>query len=121
MIKEIKTIDDFLDTIKSTKKDYNGKLEKCSVIVIDFFATWCGPCEMIAPKFDKLSEKYKTVGFYKINIDDMDIQEVVNSNNISSLPTFCLFKYGSCVAKIMGTDIEKIEKQIIQYLSKEEF
>ncbi|PIO68171.1 thioredoxin, partial [Teladorsagia circumcincta] len=46
-----------------------------SLIVIDFYATWCGPCKIMGPKFTKMSSEYPTVVFVKIDVDETDIVE----------------------------------------------
>jgi len=69
--------------------------------VVDVYATWCGPCKMMAPLFEELSkelgDKYK---FAKINIDEE--REVAIQYNVSSIPTLLFFKDGKVVAKETG-------------------
>ncbi|MBY0352877.1 thioredoxin [Candidatus Babeliales bacterium] len=71
-------------------------------VVIDIFATWCGPCRQMAPLFDELSkelaDQYK---FAKINIDDQ--RDLVVQYNVSSIPTFVFVKNGQMVGKETGS------------------
>ncbi len=70
-------------------------------VVIDMYATWCGPCKMMAPLFDQLAkdlgDKYK---FVKINIDEE--RDIAVKYNVSSIPTFLFLKDGQLVAKETG-------------------
>ncbi len=70
-------------------------------VVIDVYATWCGPCKMMAPLFEELSkelaESYK---FVKINIDEE--RDIAVQYNVSSIPTFLFIKGGNLVAKETG-------------------
>ncbi len=70
-------------------------------VVIDMYATWCGPCKMMAPVFDQLAKdmagQYK---FVKINIDEE--RDLAVQYNVSSIPTFLFLKDGKMVAKETG-------------------
>ena len=109
MVVEIKTIEQF----KSVVGDENTGL-----VIIDFFAQWCGPCKIIAPKFLKMSEKHTKVGFYKIDADNNEMQNICTACNIQSLPTFCFFLKGKYITNMAGADDKKLEKLIIQYTPK---
>ena len=87
MVKEIK------DT------EYNKVIEKGKV-VIDCFAPWCGPCKMISPVIDSLSEELKDTSFYKINVDDADI--ITRDYQIMSIPTILIFEDGKLIDKVVG-------------------
>ena len=76
-----------------------------------FTATWCGPCKMVAPIFERLAETsqtkaYENVGFVKIDIDDGD--EIARKYNIRSVPTFILFVDGT--EKQRTTGLQSIDK-----------
>ena len=97
--------------IKSTK-EFVSAISSAELVVIDFYAKWCGPCMRIAPQFEELGEKYKNVSFFKINTDIAGISDVCNICSIESLPTFCFFRDGKCIEKILGANISEIEKFI---------
>ncbi|KAF8904566.1 thioredoxin-like protein [Mucidula mucida] len=70
--------------------------------VIDFWATWCGPCRMISPIFKKFAEQepYSGVGFYTVDVDEQpDISQEVQ---VTAMPTFLAFKGGNKIGQSMG-------------------
>lgn len=82
------------------------------VTVIDFFATWCGPCKMLAPTFEKLAEEYEgKAKFFKIDIDKE--MEIARELSIMSVPTIMIYKDGKDVDKIVGVATEDILKNKI--------
>lgn len=109
MVKEIQNIDDFKSAISSGKT---------GLVVIDFYADWCGPCKMIAPKYAKLAEKYPNIGFYKLNSDKNETAKICEICEISALPTFCFFKGGKYLTKMVGANDSNLENIIIQNLPK---
>ncbi len=77
-------------------------------VVIDFFATWCGPCKKIAPTYEKLSETFTNVSFFKVDVDESP--ELVNIYDISAMPTFIFLKDAQLVKKVEGADMEGLEE-----------
>ncbi|XP_065104777.1 thioredoxin b [Paramisgurnus dabryanus] len=84
------------------------------LVVVDFTATWCGPCQMIKPIFAAMSddEKFKDVVFLKVDVDDA--QEVAASCDIKCMPTFQFYKNGAKIDEFSGANkdqlVEKIHK-----------
>ncbi|WP_338982016.1 thioredoxin [Spiroplasma endosymbiont of Eupeodes luniger] len=72
----------------------NGK------VIIDFYADWCGPCKMLAPIFEQLSDEIKEVSFVKVDIDES--QELAQRFNISSIPTLLIFDDGQLKRTLNG-------------------
>ena len=71
------------------------------VCLVDFFATWCGPCTMLAPTIEELSEEFSgSVKFFKIDIDKFP--DLAMEYKIMSIPTVILFKDGQPTGKIVG-------------------
>ena len=96
--------------IKVTKDNFASEvLASEKPVVVDFWATWCGPCRMIAPVLEELAETYEdklTVG--KINVDEE--MELAVKFSVASIPTLMVFKGGEMVAKTLGyMDLEKLE------------
>lgn len=110
MVKEIKTLDEFSEKIGD---------EAFELVIIDFYATWCGPCKQIAPQIDDFSQKYKNVGFYKMDVDNEQLEQVCQILKITSLPTFCFFKKGNYVNRVVGADVGTLEKTIIAHISSQ--
>ena len=89
MVKEINT-EQFDEMIKGEK-----------AVVCDFFATWCGPCKMLAPVIDKCSEKFADKAeFVKIDIDEN--MDIAARYGIMSIPLVAVFKGGEMTAKSLG-------------------
>lgn len=83
------------------------------LVVIDFTATWCGPCQMIAPIFKKMSNTYGDVVFLKVDVDKN--AETAANYNVSAMPTFIFIKGGVVVERVMGADPNKLEAAIDLY------
>jgi len=94
--------------------DYKKALEdKDHFIVLDCFATWCGPCKMIAPTIVKFSEKYPDARFYKLDIDE--VPDVAQELGIRAMPTFVFFKNGEKVGEVVGANPKAIEAGIQEH------
>ncbi len=77
-------------TIELTKDNFNATIENNDVVIVDFWAPWCGPCRMFAPTFEAVSEQHPNVVFAKLNTEDQ--QELAASFNIRSIPTLMVFR-----------------------------
>lgn len=76
-------------------------VEAKGTVLVDFFATWCGPCKMIAPAVEQLSEEYAgKAAVYKVDVDDA--QDIGMEYQIMSIPTLVIFKDGKEVERIRG-------------------
>ena len=69
-------------------------------VLIDFWASWCGPCKMLAPSVAKLAEEHPEIKVGKVNVDDE--QALAMRFGITSIPTLILFKGGQAVNHTMG-------------------
>ena len=83
-----------------------AQIPKQGNVVIDFFATWCGPCQMIAPKYEQLAEKFPTITFLKVDCDQSS--DLAEAFGVRSLPTFVFLKSGKQVTRISGADLNKL-------------
>lgn len=83
------------------------------LIVIDFNAKWCGPCQKIKPVFESLPSKYENVRFLECDIDELeDLEEL---DDVSGVPTFRFLKGGKKVAEFSGANESKLINTIEQY------
>ena len=94
--------------IKLNKDNYNKEINDKGIVIVDFYATWCGPCMMLAPILEELSDKYTVC---KINVDEE--QELARENAVMSIPTVYIYKDGNLLNKFIGYKTkEEIEKLI---------
>lgn len=84
-------------------------------VVIDFFATWCGPCKHIAPKFEELSKIYPAITFLKVDVDEA--QDLAEQFDVRAMPTFVFLRDGVQLHKIEGADLKGIG-QALEVMSK---
>lgn len=84
-----------------------SEIPQQGAVVVDFFATWCGPCKRIAPFFEQLVDEYVGVTFLKVDVDES--AELVDVYNIQSMPTFVFLKDGKIVKKVEGADVKGLE------------
>lgn len=84
---------------------------KSPIAFVDFYATWCGPCKMIAPYVEKFSDVHTNVDFYKLDVDQ--INEIARDYGISAMPTFLVFKHGKVVDKIVGANPQGINSALV--------
>lgn len=70
------------------------------LLVIDFWASWCGPCKMLSPVIDALSEEMADVTFYKVNVDDE--RALASQFGVSSIPTVVMIKDQKIVNQFVG-------------------
>lgn len=72
--------------------------------MIDFWATWCGPCKVIGPIFEKISDTPagEKVGFYKVDVDAQE--KIAQEVGVNAMPTFVFFHKGQVVKKVVGAN-----------------
>ncbi|KAL3072607.1 hypothetical protein niasHS_017581 [Heterodera schachtii] len=80
------------------------------LVVIDFFATWCGPCRQMGPKFNKLAAEYPEPIYIGIDVDEHE--SVAAFYNINVMPTFIFFKNGQKLQTIEGNNYESLRKTV---------
>lgn len=73
-----------------TNKNLDETLNNNKIVILDFWAPWCGPCKQFAPTFEEMSEKYTDITFAKINTEEE--QELGAQFQIRSIPTLMIFK-----------------------------
>ncbi|MDR4511602.1 MAG: thioredoxin [Nitrososphaeraceae archaeon] len=100
--------------------DSNFDIEKSKypLLLVDFWASWCGPCKVVLPIIEQLAQEYTgKVVFAKINVDENPI--LSKKFGIQSIPTMILFKYGEVIDIIIGAlPRGQIESKLRNYLEK---
>ncbi|MDE5664277.1 MAG: thioredoxin [Muribaculaceae bacterium] len=86
--------------LQFTDQTAREAIESGKPVVIDFWATWCGPCIKLGPVVEELAEKYPDVVIGKLNIDDND--EIASANRVRNIPTVLFFKDGELKERSVG-------------------
>jgi thioredoxin 1 len=86
------------------------------LIVIDFKATWCGPCKALKPFINYLQTEYPNVEFHEIDIEDENLSSIIEHFEIAKVPTLIYIKNGEICHSLIGTNKENIETAINEYL-----
>lgn len=94
-----------MSVIKIDNNSFSETIKE-KIVLVDFFANWCGPCRMLSPIIEEVSNEINDVVFAKIDIDESS--EIASSYGIMSIPTLILFKNGKMINKIVGF-VSKIE------------
>ena len=81
-------------------KEEFDSLVKEGLVLVDFFATWCGPCKMLSPVLEEVAEENPNLSVLKIDVDE--VGDLAARFGIQAIPTLILFKDGNQVAKRMG-------------------
>ena len=96
-----------------TAQDFKNHIKAGSgVVLVDFFATWCGPCKMMAPSLEELSEE----GYQIFSVDVDQEKELAMEYGVFSIPTMILFKDGEKVDEFVGLTPKSTVKEKLDYL-----
>jgi thioredoxin 1 len=93
--------------------EFDGAInEKDKVVLVDFYADWCGPCKMLAPVIHEIAEEnVDKVSVYKVNIDES--MELSERYKVMNIPTIIAFKDGEVIAKEIGIKPKEVYEGII--------
>ena len=102
-----------MSEIKLTTANFNNEVTESDIpVLVDFWATWCGPCRMLGPVIEELAEEYKgRVKVGKVNVDEEPA--LAAKFDISSIPTVMLFKNGQVAKTIVGYRPKEYFKAIL--------
>eukprot|EP00640_Fibrocapsa_japonica_P005927 CAMPEP_0113943346 /NCGR_PEP_ID=MMETSP1339-20121228/23198_1 /TAXON_ID=94617 /ORGANISM="Fibrocapsa japonica" /LENGTH=112 /DNA_ID=CAMNT_0000948191 /DNA_START=241 /DNA_END=579 /DNA_ORIENTATION=- /assembly_acc=CAM_ASM_000762 len=104
-VTDIQSVGDFDKAVNDAAGD--------SLVVVDFSTTWCGPCKIIAPKFEEMSERYTDVIFLKVTGDaNKETSQLMKREAVRSVPAFHFWKKGEKIEKVNGANADAIEAAI---------
>ncbi len=103
-------------TVELTQAGFEESVVKESILFVDFWAAWCGPCRMFGPIFEKASEKYPDITFGKVDTEAE--QELAGMAGISSIPTLMVFREGIMLFNQAGALPEANLEDLIQAVLK---
>lgn len=86
--------------LEATDESFDGLLASNRLVLVDFWAEWCGPCKMMHPVFESISKKYQTVQFARMDVDQNRI--IPARYGVQAIPTFIMFLEGRPVERMMG-------------------
>ncbi len=99
--------------LELNKDNFDNTIQKNNIVILDFWAPWCGPCKQFAPTYDEVSEKFSDVVFAKINTEDE--QELAGQYQIRSIPTLMIFRDQIAIfsqpGAMSGSDLEAVVKK----------
>ncbi len=115
-------------TIELTKDNFNEHVEAGGVLLVDFWASWCGPCMQFAPTYEAASEAHPDVTFGSVNTEEQ--QELAGSAGIQSIPTLMAFRDGilvfsqpgalaaasleKVISGVQGLDMDKVRRKVAE-------
>ncbi len=115
-------------TVELTKDNFEKVFTESEILIMDFWAPWCGPCKMFAPIFEASSEKYPDIVFTKINTEVE--QELAAQFGIRSIPTLIIFReqigifsqpgalqasqFEELLGKVMELDMDQVRKEMAE-------
>ncbi len=105
------------EPIGLTDSNFANEISKYPIMLVDFWAPWCGPCRMVSPIIEQLSREYSgKVAFGKVNVDEN--QRIATSFGIQSIPTLMIFRNGKAVDVMVGAlPKAQIEMKLKQQIS----
>ena len=99
-LQNLNNILDKTPVMELTSENFNREIANNDLLLVDFWAEWCGPCKSMHPIFTRMAKKYKRVRFARVNVDNA--QDIARKYGVQSIPTFIMFKNGEIVNTMVG-------------------
>lgn len=100
-----------------TKEDLDQRITAKGIVLVDFYAQWCGPCRAIAPKLEDMAKLYEEEGLSILKVDIDQVTAAVADYSVQMMPTFVFFKEGTEVARVVGADLNKLRRTLLDILT----
>ena len=101
-----------MSVIKISENEFEEKVKNSEKkVLVDCYADWCGPCKMLAPVIEELSEEVPDCEFYKLNVDESG--EIAEKYGIMSIPTLLIFKSNELIDTLVGFRTKEELKKIL--------
>ena len=113
-------------TIELTDENFNDHVEKSDILFVDFWASWCGPCQQFAPTYEAASEAHPDIAFGSINTEEQ--QQLSAAAGIKSIPTLMVFReqvlvysqpgalpaagLDQVIAGVRGLDMDEVHREV---------
>ena len=97
---------------------FHSDVNKTKVVLVDFYATWCGPCQMLKTPLKELSEELNDFSVLKVDVDNDELSEIVSLHNVSAMPTLCFYKDGKICKTLVGFQSKDKIKHVVEDLMK---
>lgn len=100
-IRKIESEENNMSVLTITKENFQSEvIESSKPVLLDFWASWCGPCRMMSPVVDQVAEEREDIKVGKINVDEQP--ELASQFQVMTIPTFLVFSEGEVVNKAIG-------------------
>ena len=123
-----------MSTVNLTKENFESTVQENGIVLVDFWADWCGPCKAFAPVFEKAAEDHGDVTFGKVNTEEEP--ELAGAFQVTAIPTLMAFRDGigvflqpgmmpgtaleDLISQIRGLDMEDVRKKAAEHAAKDQ-
>ncbi|KAI8619408.1 thioredoxin [Chytriomyces sp. MP71] len=97
----------------TSNEEFKAVLNSGKTVIVDWSATWCGPCKMISPVFNSLSEEFTSMTFVKVDVDV--VPEAAEAADVTAMPTFHVYQAGEKVDQVVGANQAKLRDMVAKY------
>ncbi|KAK2966943.1 hypothetical protein RJ640_002128 [Escallonia rubra] len=97
----------------------NASKQIPKLMVVDFSASWCGPCKLMEPAIHSMATKFTEVDFVKIDVDELS--DVAQDFGVQAMPTFVFLKQGKEVDRVIGAKKDELERKVLKHKESPKF